>query len=191
MPERYVNKVRSGDKEAFRFIVREYKDSAYSLAVSITKDEFAAKDVVQNAFVQAYTKLKTFIGQSSFKTWFYRIVVNEAFQVIRKQNQQKKIAAAVKNEPQNISTNNTGKKTDEDYLRFYIRETIQKLTPDEALALHLFYLEEYSIKEAVQVTGWSESKTKVLLHRARKNFKQILTEEYHLQLNDLLEQTHE
>jgi DNA-directed RNA polymerase specialized sigma24 family protein len=43
------------------------------------------------------------------------------------------------------------------------------LRPNERLAVNLFYFEEYNISEIVEITGWSKSNTKVILHRARKN----------------------
>ncbi len=189
MPERYVKQVLDGDKDAFRFIIRQFQDSAFTLAVSITKEEFAAKDAVQAAFVKAYTRLRTFERKSSFKTWFHRIVVNEAFQVMRSQKRRQKLSFALKAEREGLSrnTNHIEQKTDDDHLRFYIREAMKGLTANEALVLQLFYLEEYSIKETGQVTGWSESKTKVLLHRARKKLKQILTESYNIQPENFFE----
>jgi RNA polymerase sigma-70 factor (ECF subfamily) len=48
---------------------------------------------------------------------------------------------------------------------------LSKLNEKEALVLHLFYLEEMSIKEIVEIVGYTESNVKVILHRARKNFK--------------------
>lgn len=79
MTDVYIQKVLDGDTDAFRFIIKEHKDNAYSLAISILKNEFEAKEIVQTAFIKAYTKLDTFKGTSSFATWFYRIIINEAF----------------------------------------------------------------------------------------------------------------
>ena len=189
MPESHIQKVLDGDKDAFRFIIRQFQDSAFTLAVSITKEEFAAKDAVQAAFVKAYTRLRTFERKSSFKTWFHRIVVNEAFQVLRNQKRRQKLSFALKADEKGTSNpvNHIEQKADDDHLRFYIREAMKMLAANEALALQLFYLEEYSIKETGQVTGWSESKTKVLLHRARKKLKQVLTETYHIQPKEFFE----
>lgn len=60
MPDRYVERVLNGDKEAFRFIIRECKDDAYNLAISILKEEYAAKEAVQRAFIKAYEGLDKF-----------------------------------------------------------------------------------------------------------------------------------
>lgn len=57
---------------------------------------------------------------------------------------------------------------------YYINEVLKKLSPDESLVLRLFYLQEENIKEVCEITGWSESKVKVTLFRARKNMHSIL-----------------
>ncbi|MDZ7773477.1 MAG: sigma-70 family RNA polymerase sigma factor [Balneolaceae bacterium] len=88
-----------GDTDAFRFIIKQYQDEAYSLAISVVKDEFLAKDVAQNAFIKAYTKLDTFKWNSRFSTWLVRIVINEAFIQLRKQKRQTKIAEGILKQP--------------------------------------------------------------------------------------------
>ena len=50
-----------------------------------------------------------------------------------------------------------------------------KLSPNEALALRLFYLEELSVQEVREVTGWTETNIKTTLHRGRKNLYRVLS----------------
>src|SRR5664279_767345 len=84
MDDIYIQKVLKGDTDAFRFLIKKYKDIGYSLAMSVVKDEFTAQDVLQASFVIAFSKLSTFKGNSKFSTWLYRIIINEAFNAIRK-----------------------------------------------------------------------------------------------------------
>ena len=173
MDEIYIQKVLKGDSDAFRFLIREYKDIGYSLAMSVFKDEFAAQDVLQASFVIAYTKLSTFKGKSKFSTWFYRIIINEAFKVLKKHN---KDIVSYGELPVNISTDveDTGSRIDGEDQRYYINEALKLLSPNESLALRLFYLGENSIEEIAEITGWSNTNIKVILHRARINMRQLL-----------------
>ncbi len=84
MDEIYIKKVCDGDKDSFRYFVKQYKDMAFSIAISIVKDEFLAQEVSQDAFIKAYKALSSFNHKSKFSTWFYRIVVNEAFMNLKK-----------------------------------------------------------------------------------------------------------
>ena len=57
-----------------------------------------------------------------------------------------------------------------------VNEGLQLLPPNESLVLRLFYLEEESIKNVSDITGWTISNTKVTLHRARKNLFKVLNQ---------------
>lgn len=73
-----VERVRAGDKAAFRTIFDRYHRRAYSVALGIVKQPQDALDVVQEAFVKVHKYLGGFEGNSSFYTWLYRIVMNVA-----------------------------------------------------------------------------------------------------------------
>ena len=67
MADTDIQKVLNGDVDAYRFIVREHKDKAYTLAISVVKDEALAQDVVQVAFIKAYKKLDTFKKEHTYQ----------------------------------------------------------------------------------------------------------------------------
>jgi RNA polymerase sigma-70 factor (ECF subfamily) len=80
-----VRRAQAGDHEAFTALVRQYERHIYRLALNITKDPTDAEDVLQEAFLKAYSNLKSFQGDSRFYTWLVRIAVNEALMKLRKQ----------------------------------------------------------------------------------------------------------
>ncbi len=172
MDDVFIKKVCAGDKDAFRYFVAKYKDMGFTVAVSLVKDEFTAQEVVQDAFVKAYRNLSSFSNRSSFRTWFYRIVVNEALMRLKRDKKEFiSYTGELSNETVDQNTLATLKEEEQVYL---INEALQKLPPKESLALRLFYLEEESIKEVCEITGWTESNSKVILHRARKNMFMIM-----------------
>lgn len=173
MDDIYISKVCSGDDEAFRYFLKEYKDMAFSVAMSVVKDEFIAQEVVQDAFVKAFNALKTFNRQSKFSTWFYRIVVNESLTRLKKMKKEIiSFNAEYETEIPDESFMSSLRDEEQTYL---INEALNRMIPNESLALRLFYLQEESIKEVCEITGWSESNTKVTLHRARKNMFTVLS----------------
>lgn len=185
MCDAYIQQVLDGDTDAFRFIIQQYKDDAWSLAISVVKEEFIAQDVVQNAFVKAYTKLDTFKRRSTFSTWLYRIVINEAFAQQRKQKRKSEITGDISPAGKPSKVSHTILKMEEDNQRYYINEALKKLPANYSLALRLFYLQDYSIGEITQVTGWSDSNTKVILHRARNKMKTLLTDLFNVDKEEL------
>ncbi len=74
----------AGDDAAFRELLERYKKRAFGVALGIVGDPDEAQDVVQDAFIKAYYKLKEFRFGSNFYTWFYRLLVNQAIDRWRK-----------------------------------------------------------------------------------------------------------
>lgn len=170
MDDIYMDRVLSGDVEAFSYFVKTYKNMAFNLSISIVKDEQYAEEVTQDAFMKAFTGLKSFKRTATFKSWFYRIVVNESFLQLRKLKKTRILVPledvkelALEDELEIDSIQKTSK----------IQKVLSLLTPKEGLALQLFYLEEISLNEITEITGWSLTNTKVILHRARKNVRKI------------------
>lgn len=181
-----LKKVQDGNEEAFRLIVRKHKDDAFTLAMSVVKNEAVAQDVVQVAFIKAYNGLDTFRGESQFSTWFYRIVINEAY---NRQKKLKKKAQRLENVSQDSipieELNEIFSKIEKDNQQYFINEALMKLPANYSLALRLFYLQEFSLKEISKITGWTNGNTRVLLHRARNEMKSVLTEMLNLKKEDL------
>lgn len=83
--EELVRTARQGNSEAFDALVLKYQYQAVALAQSILRNSELAKDASQNAFTKAYFGLKNFREGSQFKTWLFRIIINEAKDTLRKE----------------------------------------------------------------------------------------------------------
>ncbi len=168
MEDEYIERVLSGDTEAFRYFLTKYKDMAFNIAVSIIKDDQYAEEVVQDSFMKAFNGLKTFNKTAKFKSWFYRIIVNESFQRLKKLKKTIQVAYVPEiHNKLNLEVDIAVKS----FKLEQVEKTIKFLHPNESLAINLFYLEAYSLKEIVSITGWKMANTKVILHRARKKIR--------------------
>ncbi|MBT8489067.1 MAG: sigma-70 family RNA polymerase sigma factor [Gemmatimonadetes bacterium] len=78
-----VERGRSGDEAALGALVRRHQDMAYRVALSITRNEDTAMDVVQDGFLKAFRALDGFRGDAAFRTWLGTIVANEARGALR------------------------------------------------------------------------------------------------------------
>jgi RNA polymerase sigma-70 factor (ECF subfamily) len=77
LPDRdVIQAVLAGDADAFALLVRRYQEPVYRLAWRMTRNAEDAKDLAQEAFVQAYRNLGRFRQEAQFSTWLYRIAVN-------------------------------------------------------------------------------------------------------------------
>src|SRR5438552_6563417 len=75
----------AGDGAAFSLLVSRYQDRLFNTVVRLVDNAEDARDVVQEAFLHAYQSLHSFKGDSLFFTWLYRIAVNTAISMKRKQ----------------------------------------------------------------------------------------------------------
>src|SRR5476651_2727198 len=137
MDEVYVKKVLDGDTDAFRYFLKTYKDMAFSLAISILKDEFLAEEAVQLAFIKAFKGIGQFKFNSAFRTWFYRIVLNESFGLRKKNKKEFLEFKPGYNEDVADESILLGLQKDEQV--YYINEALKILPDRESLVLRLFY----------------------------------------------------
>lgn len=167
----HVENVCRGNDNAFRFLIRNHQQMALNIALTIIRDECIVQEVVQDAFIKAYQNLHRFNRQSRFGTWFYRIVVNEALMRKRKMRADKlDFTGSIHETEVQTDLNHL----DQDEVNKLVDEALQMLPVNEGLALRLFYLQEESIKNVSAITGWTETNTKTILHRARKKMNQVL-----------------
>ena len=74
--DRLVERALNGEEGAFEELVKHYQAPLYYLALRFVRDEQAAADLTQTAFLRAYQGFPGFRQRSSFKTWLYRITIN-------------------------------------------------------------------------------------------------------------------
>ena len=173
----YITKVINGDTNAFVYLVDNYKNMVFGLAFKMTKSREEAEEVSQDTFIKAYKNLNKFKGDSKFSTWLYRIAYHTSLDAIKKNknanatfdinevtfNQIK----AVEHILEGIERKERAKVMD---------ACLQKLPDEERSIIWMFYYDELSLKEIIEVTGISEANLKVKLHRARKKLLTIVKE---------------
>jgi len=181
MESKYIQKVLGGDANAFRYLIEKYRNMAYTLAISIIKDSSIAEEVTQDAFLKAYNSLDKFEQRSKFSTWLYKIVTNESLKRLRKKKFKYTEDIDQLNNVEYSEINNSVKGLTEQEQKYYINRSLEKLLPNDCLVLRLFYLDERSLSEICDITGFTVTNVKTILHRARKRFyihlKQDLKEE--------------
>jgi RNA polymerase sigma-70 factor (ECF subfamily) len=182
----YIRKVLDGDKHAFRYFIEQYRDMAYSLAISIVKNHPLAEEVTQDAFIKAYRALPKFEQRAKFSTWLYKIVTNEALKKVRKKSLDYSADFEQINDVQYSEINGSIGELAEQDQKYYINRVLDKMIPNDSLILRLFYLNENSQKEIMEITGFSATNIKSILHRARKRFYAILKEELQHEIKSII-----
>src|ERR1700709_2248426 len=78
-----VRRARRGDLKAYDDLVKRYQERIYATIYHMTSNHEDANDLAQEAFIKAYSALKSFKGGSSFYTWLYRIAVNKTINFLK------------------------------------------------------------------------------------------------------------
>ena len=173
-----IESVKAGDIEKYSLLVSQHSEKIFALANSLLKNKEDAEEITQNTFLKAFQSLGSFRGDSKFSSFLYRICYNESINRIRS----RKIKIDVEKVPLADTEINDG------FFRIkhleqkkFLNLAMEKLSPEYSMVLTLFYLEEQSQKEIVEMTGMSLSNVKVRLHRARislaKELNMLLKEE--------------
>ena len=74
----FVDRLRSGDSEAFDTLITRYSGDIYSLLYRMTEDPEEARDLTQETFLSALKGIKSFRGEAELKTWLFRIALNHS-----------------------------------------------------------------------------------------------------------------
>ncbi|MFC4268646.1 RNA polymerase sigma factor [Polaribacter marinivivus] len=171
----YIDKVINGDASAFAYLVDNYKNMVFSLAYKMTKNKEEAEEVSQDTFIKAFKNLSNFKGDSKFSTWLYRICYHTTLDAIKKNKKNNytfEINEVTYNQIQSVETILQGIERKERSV--IMDKCLMKLADEERSILWMFYYDELSLKEIIEVTNLSEANLKVKLHRARKKLLTIV-----------------
>ncbi|HPN39420.1 MAG TPA: sigma-70 family RNA polymerase sigma factor [Melioribacteraceae bacterium] len=173
-----IESVLSGKKHNYKLLVDRYKTKAFSLLIRMLKNKEEAEEVLQDSFIKAYYALANFNNNSKFSTWFYKIVYNSCLSHLSKLKRRSELEyVSIETEVEYGKNDETILSNLEDY-KEELYKYIDLLPIKYSLILILFYIDELSINEISSTLNLSVSNTKVLLHRARTDLKNIL-EKHH------------
>jgi RNA polymerase sigma-70 factor (ECF subfamily) len=158
-----------GDKDAFRVLVEPLVEGLLKTATRIVGDE--AQDILQEGLVKAYLNLRNFKGNSSFKTWIYRIIFNLSIDYTRKNRKEDLNESAlnlVKEE------NNPERITQAKEELFRVQKGLQQLSQEHREVLLLREVDGFSYEEISEITGVSQGTVMSRLFYARQSLIGIL-----------------
>jgi RNA polymerase sigma-70 factor, ECF subfamily len=171
--EDLVTATLEGDDEAFAELVRRHKRRVFATAARFARDDHQLDDLCQDIFIRAFRNLAKFRHDAPFEHWLARLTTSACYDFLRKERKRRAQlsldAAELETKDFTVEAAIAAGQTRE-LLEFAMR----KLPPQERLIVTLCELEEMSIRDVAELTGWSESNVKVRAFRARQNLKKIL-----------------
>ena len=166
-------------EEQFKKLVAEFGSMIVNLAFRFVGNKDDAHDITQDVFIKAWNSFESFQGSSSFKTWLYRIGVNESLNFLRK----KKVSSFITALESNLAlpfflSENAEQQLIQQEEKNLVRKAIKKLPKNQRIAITLRSLRNLSYEEIAQIMEVSVSSVESLLFRAKNNLKKTLTQYY-------------
>jgi RNA polymerase sigma-70 factor (ECF subfamily) len=176
-----------GNKASFATLVEDYQDFVFTIAFKILRKREEAEEAAQDTFLKAYKSLGSFEGKSKFATWLYQIAWRTAIDKNRGKTL-KKVSLDDSNVFTEISDNgiSASESLHTQTQRQVIQQALEKLKPEDAALINLYYLNEQSVKEICEITGQTESNIKVRLFRLRDTLKNQLTSILKNEVNQII-----
>ncbi len=182
-----IDLVLKGDEKKYELLVYKYQSFAFTIALRYAKNREDAEELAQSAFVKAYLNLKDYRGDAKFSTWLYTIVSSLCLSFLRK----KKLEIhSLDNEAvfERADANESNLRSDiiEQHSRVnLLNRGIEKLNPDDAKILTLFYKAEQSLDEIAQILHIEPNNAKVKLHRARQRLKETMEKHFTREVQEI------
>lgn len=155
-------------REPVEQLIEMYKNNLYAIAFNICKNPHDAEDVVQDTFIQYISLNKEFETVQHIRAWLIRVAINKA------KNKHTTLFRR-KNLPLEDYMETLSFESPESSQLF---ETVMRLPEKYRIIIHLFYYEDYSVKEIADILKISTSNVKVRLSRGRRLLKDTLKEEW-------------
>ncbi len=169
-----VERFKRGNQSAFDELVLSYQSRVYYLVLRIVGDSDEAADIAQSTFIKAYRNLHNFRGRSSFKTWLFRIAINQSKNYLREKVRKERFL------PLSEDARKWEGKLEEMITRErsqMLREAIAQLPERQRLTLVLRIYEELPYKEIARIMGGSTGLAKVnyfyAINNLRKKWKKL------------------
>ena len=178
-----VKAAQRGDMLAFEELVARHRDKIYARCYTMLRNEEAALDLSQEAWVKAWQRLAQFQGDSSFATWTTRITINVCLDQLRKNKRQRAESIEEMDEESGgverqmpVVTVNPTERLERGELRQKIDQALGKLTDEHRSVLVLKEFQEMEYKEIAKTVGCSIGTVMSRLFYARRKMAALLAD---------------
>ena len=177
-----VSALSQGAGDAYEILIQRFQQPVYNLVCRLTNDTSEAPDIVQEVFLKVFRSIGSFRGNSSLKTWIYRIAVNEAYNHRRWFSRHQRQEVALGPEPGIPSYADSladPGRTPFDHAadgetRALVEKALEKLNPKFRAAVVLRDIEDLSYEEIASVLNVSLGTVKSRILRGRESLRKIL-----------------
>ena len=171
--------VLQGDAASFEPLVQKYSPRIFATARRYARRESEVEDIVQEIWLKAFQKLKSYRGEAPFEHWLMRLAVRTCYDFLRRHQRNRETAFSELTEPEDdwlerFAQDPDAAAEDADAARALVERLLAQLSPQARLIITLLEIEDRSVKEIAKLTGWSVPLVKVRAFRARAEMRKLL-----------------
>jgi len=171
--------VLKGDAASFEPLVQKYSPQLFATARRYARRESEVEDTVQEIWVKAYQKLDTFRGDAPFEHWLMRLAVRTCYDFLRRHQRNREDNFTDLTDSEMDWLDRFVGDSDEGVdrvaaARQLVERVLAQLSPPARLVITLLEIEDRSVKDIAQLTGWSVALVKVRAFRARAEMRKVL-----------------
>jgi RNA polymerase sigma-70 factor, ECF subfamily len=172
--------VLQGDAASFEPLVQKHSPRVFATARRYARRESEVEDIAQEVWLKAFEKLKSFRGEAPFEHWLMRLTVRTCYDFLRahQRNRESSFSDLSESESdwlQKFVAAPESATEQADAAKLLIERVLEKLSPQARMVITLLEIEDRSVKEIAQLTGWSVPLVKVRAFRARGEMRKILS----------------
>ena len=174
-----ITAVLKGDSASFEPLIRKYSPRVFATARRYARRDSEVEDIVQEVWLKAFDKLKTFRSEAPFEHWLMRMTVRICYDFLRGHQRNREASFSEISEPEEdwldrFVADPSSAAEDADAAKLLIGRVLERLSPPARLVIQLLEIEDRSVKEIAKITGWSVPLVKVRAFRARAEMRKIL-----------------
>ena len=166
-----IDRCRQGNRQAQFELYRLYSKAMYNICLRMLKDEMDAEDILQNSFLDVFSKLHTFQHQSSIGAWIKRIVINNCINYLKKRRLD---IEELKDNHRNVSDVPDTTIAESKLSVEQVNQAVRLLPDGYRVVFTLYMFEGYDHKEIGEILNVSEATSKSQYSRAKKKLKELL-----------------
>ncbi|QIE60591.1 RNA polymerase sigma factor [Rasiella rasia] len=166
-----VAQCKQNSRKAQLALYKQYCDGMFVVALRYMKDDAAAQDAVQEAFIKAFKKIEQFKGDVTFGAWLKRIVINTCLDALKARKLE---TEPLYDETLRLADDESDWQVSDDRTVEEVMDAIEKLSDNYRDVAKLFLLEGYDHQEIAGIMGITESASRTKLHRGKLQLKEHL-----------------
>jgi RNA polymerase sigma factor (sigma-70 family) len=169
-----VNACKRGDRRAQHQLYTQYAKAMYNICLRMVRNEADAEDLLQNAFIDVFTKIDSYRFESTIGAWIKRIVINTCINFFKKRRlDTQEWDERIADQPMKESESEY---EDRELSVKRIQSAMEQLPAGYRTVFSLYLLEGYDHKEIAQVLDISEATSKSQYSRAKRKMRQLISE---------------